>query len=144
MYWELIFCFFGPCTYKDIVPEKMEVKYGAKTDSRGYPYIREINMIWYQTKADKIIVNDFVPSPRGSTLSIRTGCDFILVKDLKVKIGDGNKTYRLNHSSPLVFLCILFVVVTSIAYYFNLNQSPVVLHGLGILNLLVIAAICFL
>jgi len=144
IYWELILCFFGPCRYNQVFPEHMGIKYGAKTDTRGYRFIKEINLLWYGTKSDKAIVGDFVQVFSGQTLAKQAGRDFILLKDLKVKLGDGNKSYRLNHSSPLVFLCVLLIVVTAVAYNFNLNQSPVVLQGLSTLNMCVIAAICFI
>ncbi len=144
IYWELIFCFWGICHFKEIVPERMETKYRAKTDSRGFKYIREINLLWYQGKNDKIIVEDFVPVHDSQKLRIRTGKDFILQKDLKVKLGDGNKTYRLHHASPLMFLCILLILVNSVVYGFNMNELPVVLQGSSLMNLLVIVAICFI
>jgi len=142
--WELIFCFFGVCKFKEIVPERMDIKYRARTDSRGYKYIREINVIWYEGKNDKIIVEDFVPVHQSQVLRVRTGRDFILLKDLKVKLGDGNPTYRLGHASPILFLSGMLIVVTFIGYYFNLNQQVNTLPGLTFFNLLVLMAILFI
>jgi len=144
IYWELIFCFFSVCNFKEIVPERMDIKYRARTDSRGFKYIRDINVLWYGGKSDKIIVEDFIPVHESQNLSLRTGRDFILFKDLKVKLGDGNATYRLGHASPILFLCFMFIVVNSIGYYFNLNQQVNTLPGLTFFNLLVVLAILFI
>jgi hypothetical protein len=144
VYWELIFCFFGVCHFKDISPERMEVKYRARTDSRGFKYIRDINVIWYGGKSDRIIVEDFIPVHESQSLRLRTGRDFILFKDLKVKLGEGDVTYRLNHASPILFLCFMLIIVNSIGYYFNLNQQINTLPGLTFFNLLVVLAIRFI
>ncbi|MBL7900617.1 MAG: hypothetical protein JNK73_01365 [Bacteroidia bacterium] len=139
--WELIFCFIGPCHYKELVPETSQIKYSAKTDARGFRYIKEINVIWKGEKSDKIIVEDVVPVHASQSLRIRVGRDFILFKNLKVKLGEGNKAYRLAHASPLLFLAAMLIVVTSIGYFFNLNQQINTLPGMTFFNLLFVLAI---
>jgi hypothetical protein len=144
VYWELILCFFGPCLYREVEPEFMQIKFGNKTDERGYRFIKEINLVWYGSKTDKVIVEDYLQAMPNETMAIQAGKDFILQKDLKVRLGEGSGAYRLAHSSPLLFLCAFLIIATAIAYHFNLNQSPVVLQGISILNLCVIVAVCFI
>lgn len=139
--WELIFCFLGPCHYREVLPETTQIKYRAIADSRGFRYIKEINVIWKGEQSDKIIVEDVVPVHESQNLRMRVGSDFILFKDLKVKLGNGNKAYRLAHASPLLFLAAMLIVVTSIGYFFNLNQQINTLPGLSFFNLLFILAI---
>ncbi|MCU0360039.1 MAG: hypothetical protein MUF75_04860 [Bacteroidia bacterium] len=144
VYWELILCFFGPCHYREVEPEYMQIKFGNKTDARGFRFIKEINLVWYGGKIDKAIVEDYVRVVTDETMEIHAGRDFILQKDLKVRLGDETVNYRLAHSSPLLFLCAFLILATAIAYNFNFNQTPIVLQGISILNLCVIVAVCFI
>ncbi len=143
VYCELIFCFMSVCHFTTITPQSMEIKYGAKIDSRGFKYVRHINLQWYNEKHDQVIVEDFVEAPLNNKFTLHTGRDFILQKDLKVKLADGNSTYRLANASPVLFLSLMFSVVTLTAFYFNLNQQLNTLSGITFLNLLIVFAILF-
>lgn len=139
--WELILCFMGICQFDERVPESFQVKYKAKTNNLGYKYIREIQVNWQGGVSDKIIVEDFVPVFNDRDLGMKVGKDFILQKDLRVRLGNAEPSYRLSNASPLLFLACMSILVTFIGYSFNLNQQATTLPGLSFFNLIFLTAL---
>lgn len=134
--WELVFCFFGPCYYREVVPEQLYMKFGSGVDERGYPFLKEIQLNWFEGEYDVVRVDTHVPFSVSDPPDIRVGRDYLLYKALKVKLGNIELPFRLERASPQIFLSLFLILITLIGYVFNLNLQPVPLTGLCIMNIL--------
>lgn len=141
MMWELVFCFFGPCYYREVVPDRIQMKLGSGVDKRAYPFIKEIKVSWFGGKHNVVVVNAHLPFSATNPPDLLVGRDYLMHKELKVKLGQVNLPFRLESASPQIFLSLFFILVTAIGYFFNLNLQPVPLTGLCIMNILGFLAI---
>lgn len=139
--WELVFCFFGPCYYREVIPENLYMKFGSGIDERGYPFLKEIQLKWLGGEYNVVCVGAHVPFSASNPPDIRVGRDYLLHKALKVKLGTIELPFRLERASPQIFLSLFLILITAIGYFFNLNLQPVPLTGLCIMNILGFLAI---
>jgi hypothetical protein len=142
VYFELLFCFFGPCVYDQYKVEGVNVHYGNTYDSSGLPIVTDLEIL-ANGKTYKLITKDFISEPpTGSILSI--GSDFLLGKALKGVVSVSRRKYRLFSASPLVFFSGLALGMTCLAVIYNLNQNAYSLNAMSVLNGLVITGIFFI
>jgi hypothetical protein len=133
MYWEIIFCFFGPANYTRHYSYGIETKYGQRYDLKAKPVISEIEFKALNGKTYTYIIDDFISiPPKFAQLSI--GSDFLLNKELKGQFNTNKTDYRLFAASPLMLIIILAILTSSLAYTYNLNQNAYSLMAITVLN----------
>ena len=140
IHWELLLSYAGPCIYSEEMPPLIEVKYGADRDSSGKYLLKELSLVMKDGYVNKIQVYDFVPEKIIQPKIILVGKDLFLHKWLKVKVSGLGKEYRLKSAEPVIFLCGFLILVTSIGFFFNLNEHPVTLSSLAIFNVSAVLA----
>lgn len=139
VYWELIFCFIGPCHYQTHYSKNMRVKRGyAMNESRRY-VVSEVTVIGVNNEEYKMAVNDFIEPPRRQS-AYQIGKDYILQKELKGILETSGDSYRLLGASPLIFLSVFLIIICFSSFVYNLNEHPHSLRAVSILNAITIIA----
>lgn len=132
VYWELVFCFFGPLNYQKHYSVAFEPRYGNAFEN-GKLLMNELDVHGADNVVYTYLVNDFIDSPpRYSSFDI--GSDYILKKQLRGRLSHSDATYRLFSSSPVLLIVFIVLVTSCTAYYFNLNQNAHSLMALTVLN----------
>jgi len=132
VYWELVFCFFGPLNYQKHYSVAFEPRYGNAFEN-GKLLMNELDVHGANNVVYTYLVNDFIDSPpRYSSFDI--GSDYILKKQLRGRLSHSDATYRLFSSSPVLLIVFIVLVTSCTAYYFNLNQNAHSLMALTVLN----------
>ncbi len=139
IYWELLFCFFGPCHYQTHYSKTIGVKRGEAINAEGRHMIAEVKMIGVNNREYCLAVNDFIEVP-PKYAPFQVGKDYILQKDLKAILQGSESSYRLEAANPLIFLSVLIIIISFSSFVYNLNQDPHSLRAVAILNLLTMLA----
>lgn len=141
IYWELILCFFGPCRYHDHRSVSTLATYGQRTNSLGKPVVDEIEITdAVNNKSYKLEIDDFIPLP-PKKIAFRVGSDFLLSKELKASYNGSEQNYRLFAASPVLFLSLFVLLISTMAFSLNLNQNSYSLMALTVLNFLTLLGI---
>jgi hypothetical protein len=131
VYFELLFCFFGPCVYQNFTVKSVSAHYGE-----GYrnetPYVTDFDIV-SDDHTYRIIAKDYIDLPEAGT-SFSIGKDFLLGKELKAAIESNPTKFRLFSASPVVILCGLALSISFIAVFYNLNQNSYSLNAMSVLN----------
>jgi hypothetical protein len=141
VFWEIIFCFFGPCSYTLHFSERVYPKYGIEYDANKKPIVSELKIVDVNKVMHHIVVGAFVKVPPHFSRFI-LGSDYLLGKSLKAGIETDNSKYRLYNATPLVLLSFFALLISFVAYISNLNHHPYSLTAINVLNGIVLLAIC--
>ena len=133
IYWEIIFCFFGPANYTRHYSMQVDTKYGQRYDLNAKPVVSEIEFKALNGKTYLFLIDDFVTIPPKFTKLI-IGSDFLLSKDLKGRYADNEADYHLFAASPLMLIIMLVMLTSGLAYGYNLNQNAYSLMAITVLN----------
>jgi hypothetical protein len=133
IYWELLFCFMGPCHYETHYSKSMKVKHGYKLDAAGKYIVSEVQIVGVNNEQYKLIVDDFIATPKRQS-AYQIGKDYILQKSLRGILETSESSYRLQEASPLIFLSVFLIVVSCISFFYNLNEEPHSLRAVAIIN----------
>jgi hypothetical protein len=133
IYWELLFCFMGPCHYQTHYSKSMRVKHGYKLDAAGKYIVSEVQIVGVNDEQYKLIVDDFIATPKRQS-AYQIGKDYILQKNLRGILETSENSYRLQDASPLIFLSVFLIVVSCISFFYNLNEEPHSLSAVAIIN----------
>lgn len=139
IYWELLFCFLGPCNYQTHFSQYLSVKLGDKVGADGKKIVTEIKIKGVNGQDYKIAVNDFIERPTQK-ISFQVGKDYLLQKELKVRLQNSDKSYRLIDASPILFLSCFAIFILIICFSYNLNENVYSLRAASLLNLITIIA----
>jgi hypothetical protein len=141
-YLELLFCFYGPCSFERLAISTVDVHFG---EVRGKPGVEEVRDLEVTAggKRYKLIVNEVIPVPKaGEGVSI--GKDHLLRKELKAVLDSGDKAFRLFNATPVLILSGLALSISFIAIFYNLNQNAYSLNAMSVLNAITLLGIILL
>jgi hypothetical protein len=139
VYWELLFCFLGPCHYQTHYSKNMGVKRGDAVNTAGRHMISEVRIVGVDDKEYRLSVDDFIEPPAKYS-AFQIGKDYILQKELKGMLGGSDASYRIEAASPLIFLSVFLIIISFSSFVYNLNEHPHSLRAVAILNLLTVLA----
>lgn len=138
IYWELLFCFIGPCHYETHYSKNMRVKRGYAMQA-GHYIVSEVRVVGVNDKQHNLVVDDFIEvPPRQSAYQI--GRDYLLQKELKGMLQSSDNAYRLQEASPIIFLSVFLIIVSLTSFIYNLNEDPHSLRAVAIVNAITIFA----
>jgi hypothetical protein len=137
IYWELLFCFLGPCHYQTHYSQSVSVKLGDEVGVNGKKIVSEIKIKCVNGLDYKFSVNDFIERP-GQKTSFQVGKDFLLQKELKVRLEGADSSFRLINASPILFLSCFVIFILIICVSYNLNENVYSLKAAAILNLITV------
>lgn len=135
VYFELLFCFFGPCHYQKHYTYNVIASRGERMSEQGKGIVSEIDLYGVNGRVYKLMVNDFIEVPDRKTTFL-VGKDFLLQKELKAVIQTSDTAYRLFSASSVLFLSVFVSFICFAGYHFNLNENAYSLYGLTTLNIL--------
>jgi hypothetical protein len=140
VYFELFFCFFGPCLYQEHYSTNTVVHYSNPTSISSKLFISDVDIYGEQNQFHKVLVNDFIVPPEKNMVYL-VGRDYLLQKELKGILEDSSSSYRLFSASPILFLAILAIIISFFGFVMNLNENIFTLSGITSLNFLVLLTI---
>lgn len=133
IYWELLFCFIGPCHYQTHYSYRVQVHHGDEINSVGKRITNEIDVRDVSGKDYKFLVNDFVEKPeRFSGFSI--GKDYLMQKELKGIFIGSEKSYIIQAAGALLFLTVLMIIISFTSFIYHLNENAYSLNAVTALN----------
>lgn len=130
---ELIFSFFGPCFFKKHFSINIRAIYTVEYNADNQCKISELEIIDVNDKKYNININDFIEEPLKYS-SFIVFKDYLLQKEIKVCINNSEKYYWIQSASPILFISVFLVFYALIFYTYNLNQNPISLTAISILN----------
>ena len=140
IYTEIIFAFLSSCDFsahyvKSITPYYDKEIMGGK---RAYSsaVLKMINGEEYD-----VSIHDTCPLPARFS-KIYIGQDWFLKKYVKVRFEQGGKDRYVRRSFPLLFISILWSLVTFVLFGYNLNQTTYSLSVISFIN--IFSLICFI
>ena len=135
-YWEIVFCFFGPCHYQTHYSAKVLARHGDELNAEGRRITTEIDVKSVNGRDYKFLVNDFLEQPlRFSEFSI--GKDYLLQKELKGVFEKSDKTYYIQAAGSLLFLAVLMIIISFTSFIYNLNENAYSLNAITAVNAIV-------
>lgn len=140
VYFELLFCYLGPCNYQVHYAHKLTPHYGYNYHADGRRIISEIDVLGVNGSVYNFIVNDYMDLPPRHVRFV-IGKDFLLQKSLKGLFENSDRSYRLFSASPVLFLCLFVASISLFAFLYNLNEKAYSLNALTVLNLLTFVGI---
>jgi hypothetical protein len=133
IYWELLFCFMGPCHYETHYSKSMRVKHGYHLSPAGKYIVSELQIVGLNDERYLLMVNDFIDTPPRQS-GYQIGKDYILQKNLRAIVETSENSYRLRDASPIIFLSVFLIVISCISFFYNLNEQPHSLRAVAIIN----------
>jgi len=140
VYFELLFCYFGPCHYQVHYSAKRTARYGYFYTPAGRPVVADIDVHGVDGHVYTYIIDDFIDLP-PQRFRFTIGKDFLLQKKLKGTIENLDGDYRLFSASPVLFLCMFVIAIFLFAFSFDMNQKAYSLNALTVLNVLTFTGI---
>lgn len=142
-YWEIVFCFIGPCNYQTHYSFSVRSHHGDEQNEEGRRITKELDIKGVNGKAYTFLVNDFIQKPaRFSEFTV--GSDFLMGKELKGMFGDGDKFYYIYSSGSILFLSILLIIISITSFIYNLNEQAYSLNAITALNAIILTGILLL
>ena len=143
IYTEVIFAFLGSC---DFTPHYIlstniytgdEIMAGKRTISSAT--FKMINGKEYDVSIRDTINLPNVPGKLFVPAKLYVGQDWILRKEVKVRLALADRDYYIKRSFPLLFISILFGFVTFVLFGYNMNQHMYSIRVISFIN-----AVCLL
>jgi hypothetical protein len=139
IYWEILFCFMGPCHYQTHYARSFGVKHGDEMNAAGKRIISEMDILNLEGKKIKLYVRDYIDVPEKFS-SYQIGKDYILQKELKAMLLTSEDSYGLQSASSIIFLSVFIIIISCISFFYNLNENSHSLTAVAILNAITILA----
>jgi hypothetical protein len=143
IYFELLFCSFGPCNYEVHYSHKLTPRYGFSYQDNGMPVIADIDVLGVNGITYNFVIDDFIEVP-PKRIKFLIGKDYLLRKNLKGIFENSDTTYRLFSASPILFLCFFVTAISLVAFVYGMNEKAYSLNALTVLNFLTLSGILFL
>lgn len=144
IYWEVVFCFFGFCHYQTHYSAKVNVKYGKEINALGYRIVSDVDVTGVNGRGYTFVVNDYL-TPVPTKYSIyKIGKDYLLQKELKGILNGSETPYTIYAANSILFVLFLIIVISCIAFFYNLNENAYSLNALTVLNCIGLAVILML
>lgn len=132
IYTEIIFAFLGSCNFTTHYIKSVTSNYGSEIKGGK----RVFGSALFTTVNDKeyeVGINDTIALPKKLT-GLRVGSDWLLKKEVKVRFKKGGKDFYIKRSFPLLFISILWGIVTFVLFGYNMNQNNYSLHVITFVN----------
>ena len=134
IYTEIVFAFLGSCNFTTHYIQSSNIYFGEelKGDKRVF------SSVVFKTVNDKsydVGVHDTCPLPKDFA-GLMVGSDWLLKKEIKVRFKKGGKDFYIKRSFPLLFISILWGLVTFVLFGYNMNQNNYSLNVVSFVNLI--------
>jgi len=143
VYTEIIFAFLGTCSFTGHYIQSTNVYTGEETIGGKRIYssavFKMINGKEYDVSIRDTITLPATPGKIYTPAKLFVGQDWILKKEIKIRMDQGEKDYYIKRSFPLLFISILFGFVTFVLFGYNMNQH---LHSIRVISF--INSVCIL
>lgn len=139
MYWELLFCFLGPCHYQTHYSRSVRTYHGDDF-LRGRRVTTELDLVGVSGREYKFLVNDFIETPPRFA-AFRVGSDYLLQKELKGVVNSGGTPYYIQSAGSVLFLSILLIIISFTSFIYNLNEQAYSLNAVTALNALILVGL---
>lgn len=143
VYWEILFCFIGPCHYQTHYAKVFSAKHGDEKNEAGKRIVSELDIVSVNDKHYKLYVNEFIETPEKFS-RYQIGKDYILQKELKAILEGSDKSYGLQSASSFIFLAVFIIFISCISFFYDLNENSHSLTAVAILNVLTLLAFIML
>lgn len=134
IYTEIIFAFLGSCNFTTHYIKSSTSNYGAEILG-GKRVFSSATFVTVNDKVYEVGVNDTTALPKNFT-GLRVGSDWLLQKEVKVRFKKGGKDFYIKRAFPLLFISILWGIVTFVLFGYNMNQNEYSLNVVSFINLL--------
>lgn len=131
VYTEIIFSFLSSCNFTTHYVQSVTPFYGQKVMGNKRVFSHALVMTVGGKEYD-LSIQDTCRLPVLCS-KIIVGHDWILQKELKVRFGNFENDYFIHRSFPLLFISILFGVLTLVLFNYNMNEIP---HSLNVITLI--------
>lgn len=134
IYTEIIFAFLGSCNFTTHYIKSYDVYYSDEIIGGK----RVFSSAVFKTVYDKVYdvsIRDTNMLPEKFT-GLRVGSDWLLQKEIKVRFKKGGKDFFIKRSFPLLFISILWGIVTFVLFGYNMNQNNYSLNVITFVNLI--------
>jgi hypothetical protein len=138
IYTEIIFAFLGACNFSGHYVLSTtgyfdeEIKGGKRAYSTAV--FKMINGKEYDVSVRDTFALPGLPSKEYKPAKIYVGKDWLLQKEIKVRLEQGGKDLFIRRSFPLLFISILWGFVTFAIFGYNLNQISYSLKVISFIN----------
>jgi hypothetical protein len=132
IYTEVIFAFLGSCNFTTHYIKSNTFNYGSEIKG-GKRVFSSVVFTTVNDKEYEVGVNDTSALPKNFT-GLRVGSDWLLRKEVKVRFKKGGKDFYIKRSFPLLFISILWGIVTFVLFGYNMNQNNYSLHVITFVN----------
>ncbi len=140
IYTEIVFAFLGSCNFTTHYVRSTEVYYSDEIKGG----IRCYSSAIFKTVNDKVYdvsVRDTcqlpgLPTAEYKPSKIHVGKDWLLKKEIKVRVKKGGKDFYIKRAFPLLFISILWGIVTFVLFGYNMNQNNYSLNVITFVNLI--------
>ncbi len=134
IYTEIIFAFLGSCNFTTHYIRSTTFNYGAEILG-GKRVFSSATFTTVNDKEYEVGVHDTCALPAEFT-GLRVGSDWLLQKEVKVRFKKGGKDFYIKRSFPLLFISILWGIVTFVLFGYNMNQNNYSLNVISFVNLI--------
>lgn len=134
IYTEVIFAFLGSCNFTTHYIKSSTANYGSEIKGGVRVYSSAV-FITANDKEYEVGIHDTCQIPKAPA-GLRVGSDWLLRKEVKVRFKKGGKDYFIKRSFPLLFISILWGIVTFVLFGYNMNQNNYSLNVISFVNLI--------
>ncbi len=134
IYTEIVFAFLGSCNFTTHYIKSMDSYYSDEIIGGK----RTLSSIVFKTVNDQVYdvsIRDTSVIPERFS-GLRVGSDWLLKKEIKVRFKKGGKDFYIKRSFPLLFISILWGIVTFVLFGYNMNQNNYSLNVITFVNLI--------
>ncbi len=142
IYVEVVCCFLEPANFEAHYAYNILPHHGDKISKAGKPIVDEIEIHACDGRQYVFVVRDFIEIP-DKDKKFYVSRDFLLGKRLTGKFEPEGRSYRLFAASSVLFFSMFIIVISIVAFIYDLNENPHSLNGLTIVNGLTLMAIAF-
>jgi len=134
IYTEIIFAFLGSCNFTTHYVKSTDIYFSDEIRDGKRSY----SSVVFKTVNDKsfdVSIRDTCQLPKNFS-GLMVGSDWLLKKEIKVRFKRGGKDFYIKRSFPLLFISILWGIVTFVLFGYNMNQNNYSLNVVSFVNLI--------
>lgn len=134
IYTEIIFAFLGSCNFTAHYVQSLNTYFGKEIKGGKRVYSSAV-FTTVNNKEYEIGIHDTCALPKKFSKFL-VGSDWLLKKEIKVRFKRGGKDFYIQRSFPLLFISILWGIVTFVLFGYNMNQNNYSLNVITFVNLI--------
>ena len=134
IYTEIIFAFLGSCNFATHYIQSSNAYFEDEIKG-GKRIYSSVVFKMVTNKEYDVGLHDTVMLPENYT-RLLVGSDWLLKKEIKVRFKRGGKDFYIKRSFPLLFISILWGLVTFVLFGYNMNQNNYSLNVVSFVNLI--------